>query len=82
MDQVPVCCQFMFQRVVRKEINGGVSGGGFVENAYVEVGWFSGYGEVEEVYGVCGFHSRLSVMLLWMVLMYCRMLSGLVRVES
>ena len=48
----------MFQRVIRKEINGGVRGGGFVENACVEVGWFSGYGEVEEVNGVCGFHSR------------------------
>jgi len=33
--------------VVRKEIDGGVRGGGVVENAYVEVGWFSGYGEVE-----------------------------------
>jgi len=48
----------MFQRVVRKEINGGVNGCGFVENAYVEVGWFSGYGEVKEVNGVCGFQSR------------------------
>jgi len=48
----------MFQRVVRKEINGGIRGGGFVGNAYVEVGWFSGYVEVEEVNGVCGFHSR------------------------
>jgi len=32
----------MFQRVVRKEIDGGVRGGGFAENAYDEVGWFSG----------------------------------------
>ena len=31
---------------------------GFVEDAYVEVGWFSGYEEVEEVNGVCGFHRR------------------------
>jgi len=46
----------MFQRVVRKEINGGVRGGGLVENTYVEVGWFSSYGEVEEVNGFCGFH--------------------------
>jgi len=48
----------MFQRVVGKEIDGGVSRGGFAEDAYVEVGWFSGYGEVEEVNGVCGFHCR------------------------
>jgi len=44
----------MFQWVVRKEIDGGVSRGGFAEDAYVEVG----YGEVEEVNGVCGFHRR------------------------
>jgi len=37
----------MFQRVVRKEIDGGVSGGGFAEDACVEVGWSSVYGEVE-----------------------------------
>jgi len=72
----------MLQRVVRKEINGGVSGGGFVENASVEVGWFPGYGEVEEVNGFADSIVGLSVMLLWIVLMYCRMFSGLVRVES
>ena len=58
MDQVPVCCHFMFQQVVGKEIDGGISGVRFAEDAYAEVGWFSSYGEVEEVNGVCGFHRR------------------------
>jgi len=48
----------MFQQVVGKEIDGGISGVRFAEDAYAEVGWFSSYGEVEEVNGVCGFHRR------------------------
>jgi len=42
--------------MVGQEIDGGVSRGGFAEDAYVEVGWFSGFGEFKEVNGVCGLH--------------------------
>ena len=62
---------FSTQRVIREEIDGGVSWGGFVEDAYVEVGWFSGYREVKEVDGFADSFVGLSWMLLWMVLMYC-----------
>ena len=42
-----------------------------MEDAYVEVGWFSGYREVKEVDGFADSFVGLSWMLLWMVLMYC-----------
>ena len=58
MDSVPVFCHFMFQRVAREEIDGGVRGVGFVEDAYFEVGLSSGYKEVKEVDVVCGFYCR------------------------
>jgi len=37
--EVTVCCHFMLKRVIGEEIDGGVSGGRFVEDAYVKAGW-------------------------------------------
>jgi len=44
--EVTVCCHFMLKRVIGEEIDDGVSGGRFVEDAYVKAGWSFSYREV------------------------------------
>jgi len=44
--EVTVCCHCMLKRVTGEEIDGSVSGGRFVEDAYVKAGWSSSYREV------------------------------------
>ena len=36
--EVAVCCHFVLKRVIGEEIDGGVSGGRFVEDAYAKAG--------------------------------------------
>ena len=67
----------MFERMVRPEIDGGVGSGRFTVNAYIKVGWVSGYGKVKEVDTVTRFEGGLSWMQLWIVSMYFRISSGL-----
>ena len=43
---VAVSCHFVLKRVIGEEIDGGVSGGRFVEDAYVKAGWSSSHREV------------------------------------
>jgi len=45
VDEVMVFCHFMLKRVIGEEIDGGVSGGRFVEDACVKVGWSYSYRE-------------------------------------
>jgi len=56
VDEVAVCCHFVLKRVIGEEIDGGVSGGRLVEDAYVKAVWSSSYTEVKEVDVVFRFH--------------------------
>jgi hypothetical protein len=42
-DEKPVGGHFMFEWVIRKEIDGSVGHGGFAEDTYAKAGGFSGY---------------------------------------
>ena len=44
--EVTECCHFVLKRVIGEEMDGGVSGGRFVEDAYIKTGWSSSYREV------------------------------------
>ena len=44
--EVVVCCHFVLKQVIGEETDGGVSGGRFVEDAYVKAVWSSSYREV------------------------------------